>query len=1135
MLCKQKGAGHPRGDRPVKRSPLQATVSVVNVTEKSGFCTRILVLIMLIMSQYSMNSVIAQAGEVLSWQKISATEGNFTEDLDEGDHFGSSVATIGDLNGDGIPEVAVGAPQDDDGKYAAGAVYVLFLDSTGHVDSSQKISATTGGFNGTLDVTDYFGNAVAGIGDVDNDGIPDLAVGCYLDDDGEGDAGAVYILFLNADGTVDDYQKISDTQGSLGIGLNKQDYFGTALAATTDWDENGVAELLVGASGDNDGGGPKNGAIYILFLDTDGTVDSTKKISESSGGWSPHFGNWGLFGSAIVDMGDIDGDGNPDIAIAPGSDYDSIVMAGGIYIVFLEDDYAVKDSQKISLTSGGFDGNLEFRDHFGIGLANWGDQNDDGINDLLAGVPFKDEWKQDAGAFYILYLDSNGSVDSSNLILPGNNIPFFNLDIESSFGYGLAVPGDLDGNGVDDIFVGAPGDEGTGSASLILMGPDSICADMESCGWLEGMLYQDDDQDCSPGPMELGVMGRVVEVRNSKIARRANTDTTGRFSILLPAGDYDVFLIPAKIDTFCDTILSATVIAEDTIEKNFFRQSEPKCTADVILCDIEPDTCSATGQQYSGPCKDSKICYTFAINNNLGGIECALVDLEVEFDPAMEIDISQSSFMCYGQNQTGFNVSNTPGNTPANFNNKLNLAIAFPNGTSNSCGILPGNSKACTLVVCVDVGPNGPGINWAGGGNATAQYQSRYRLTSSSYCTGLPTQNNPNCVSSGLTTGTPWYPLWQAENCACDPNGKAVLPVGCGSSGFVENDTLHYSIFFENVGGGPATDIVIRDTLDSDLDTLTIAIDTSSHTVTDTIFDGYKVTFRFDSIMLPGKMFGPAGNKGFIKFSVKPKLEATDFTLIENRAGIVFDDWPSFLTNTVSNTIHSNLDLTADIATPDTIFYGFPPLECDTLQSEVNGGVQPLDYDWNPGSAGDTNSTLPICPTDTTIYTLLVTDSLGCWAQTAEKVFVVDVHCGATNDSVLICWDNEEEHCVDSSTVWMILNQGGSIGPCESDKSPPMIEDSIRSFEDEKTWVKVFPNPVQRQLNIRIYARNEARVDGVLLDMHGKKIRPNFEHIVEASKLHEITVDISDIPAGIYVFQLQLNSKIYNTWKIIKN
>lgn len=114
---------------------------------------------------------------VASYQKISDVEGNFSGSLDNSDHFGRSVAAIGDLDGDGNGDLAIGAYEDDDGGTDRGAVWILFLNNNGTVKSSQKISNTAGGFGGTLDNTDYFGVSVVAVGDLDSDGVIDLAVG----------------------------------------------------------------------------------------------------------------------------------------------------------------------------------------------------------------------------------------------------------------------------------------------------------------------------------------------------------------------------------------------------------------------------------------------------------------------------------------------------------------------------------------------------------------------------------------------------------------------------------------------------------------------------------------------------------------------------------------------------------------------------------------------------------------------------------------------------------------------------------------------------------------------------------------------------------------------------------------------
>ena len=184
-------------------------------------------------------------GTVRAHQKISDTEGGFKGVLDDEDHFGAGMAPLGDLDGDGVSDLAVGASEDDDGGLQRGAVWVLFLNSDGTVKSHQKISATAGGFDGILDNSDWFGGSLASIGDLDGDGVIDLAVAAPCDDEGGTRRGAVWVLFLNTNGTVRAHQKISDLEGGFTGTLDDNDRFGSSLASLGDLNNDGVNDLAV--------------------------------------------------------------------------------------------------------------------------------------------------------------------------------------------------------------------------------------------------------------------------------------------------------------------------------------------------------------------------------------------------------------------------------------------------------------------------------------------------------------------------------------------------------------------------------------------------------------------------------------------------------------------------------------------------------------------------------------------------------------------------------------------------------------------------------------------------------------------------------------------------------------------------
>jgi hypothetical protein len=398
---------------------------------------------------------------VESTQKISDTAGNFEGTLDDSDRFGSAIANIGDLEVDGVTDLVVGAPMDDDGGSDRGAVWVLFMNDDGTVDIEQKISDTEGNFTATLDDNDNFGSAVAGLGDLNGDSILDIAVGAPLDDDGGSDRGAVWILFLNADGTVQFTQKISSTAGGFTDTLVDNDQFGNAVANIGDLNNDGITDIAVGSRLSDDGGGDR-GAIWLLFLNANGTVRSTRKISDVSGSFSGTLDDGDYFGSSVAGINDLDGDGIEDIAVGATGDDEGGSDRGAVWVLFMNADGTVRFEQKIAESSGNFNGGLNDGNHFGSAVSEIGDVNGDGIIDLAAGADMDNDGGSNRGAVWIMFMERDGEIISKSKVSSTAGNFTGPLTDGSRFGSALANPGDLDGDDIGDIAVGAMLDDDGG-------------------------------------------------------------------------------------------------------------------------------------------------------------------------------------------------------------------------------------------------------------------------------------------------------------------------------------------------------------------------------------------------------------------------------------------------------------------------------------------------------------------------------------------------------------------------------------------------------------------------------------------------------------------------------------------------
>lgn len=333
--------------------------------------------------------------------EINSGNGGFFANLETGDRFSRDHDQAGDINGDGIIDLVVGARSDDDGQTDAGAVYILFLNQDGTVLANQKISMLEGGFLEPLLEGNFFGYGVAGIGDYNSDGIPDIAVSAPATANR-----AIYIIHLNRDGTVKHYVKNADITAQ-------------GLSAIGDLNGDGLIDLVACDPG-SDITGIDTGAIRILFFDHESKVrtDETVLISGLSSGLDDGLVPGDQFGGREVSMlGDIDKDGHLEMAVGA---FMSDGGKGAIWILSLDNqNFNVVSQVKITEGLNGFyeplttglNPNGTEGANFGHALSNLGDLDGDGVTDLITGAN-----QQNEGEAFILYLNPDKTVKAVSRI-----------------------------------------------------------------------------------------------------------------------------------------------------------------------------------------------------------------------------------------------------------------------------------------------------------------------------------------------------------------------------------------------------------------------------------------------------------------------------------------------------------------------------------------------------------------------------------------------------------------------------------------------------------------------------------------------------------------------------------------------
>ena len=338
-----------------------------------------------------------QDGAIKSKQKISATEGNLPNILVNCSKFGKAVTGLGDLNKDGIEDIAVSTDQ------AIGTIgreiWILFLNEDGTVKNSKNLSSSLSTSEDRFWQTTSEEITVTNIGDLNNDGIQEIGIGSAYSRVDKEPLGSVWVVSLDKEGNVVSYKKITSNTGGLNEKLGNNNRFGSAISTIGDVNKDGITDIAVGQRLEDDGSN-NQGAVWILFLNENGSVKDYQKISSKHGNFKGGLWENAQFGKSISKLGDIDGDAIPDIAVGS---FDSI------WILFLNGDGTVKSHQKISSLEGNFTGNIEEYDYFGESIGVLSSDNLDQSTTIIVGSPRHgyESPREDSGAVWLLDLHTN--------------------------------------------------------------------------------------------------------------------------------------------------------------------------------------------------------------------------------------------------------------------------------------------------------------------------------------------------------------------------------------------------------------------------------------------------------------------------------------------------------------------------------------------------------------------------------------------------------------------------------------------------------------------------------------------------------------------------------------------------------
>ena len=439
-----------------------------------------------------LNTAAAQAfPATINLSTLDGTIGFRLDGVASPDRSGYSVSSAGDINGDGVDDVIVGAFGADPNGIYSGSSYVVFGRDAAAAGPFNPVLAlsTLDGSNGfRIDGVasfDFSGGSVSAAGDVNGDGVDDVVIGANGAPNGN-QSGSSYVVFgrdAAVAGTFDPVLALSALDGSNGFridGVALDDLSGISVSAAGDVNGDGVDDVIIGAS-DAEPNGTYSGSSYVVFgRDTAaaGPFDPVLDLSalDGSNGFRIDGVASGDFsGRSVSAAGDVNGDGVDDVIVGAYRAEPNGSDSGSSYVVFGRD--AAVGGFAAILDLSALDGSNGFRidgvvagDNSGTSVSAAGDVNGDGVDDVIVGAYRAEPNGSDSGSSYVVFgrdaaAGGFAAVLDLSALDGGNGFRLDGVALSDQSGRSVSAAGDVNGDGVGDVIVGAYGASPNGNLS----------------------------------------------------------------------------------------------------------------------------------------------------------------------------------------------------------------------------------------------------------------------------------------------------------------------------------------------------------------------------------------------------------------------------------------------------------------------------------------------------------------------------------------------------------------------------------------------------------------------------------------------------------------------------------------------